>query len=441
MASAERSFFGLAKQSAVQVPNTTDGDFDYILFTQGQIGPASIVSPLDPEVGGGALLRGLTKLGVNVAGTIPRFTPRPNTLGHLFLGALGNVATVDSEPVVYEQLLDTTNPTVVTTGLNSPGSPIVLSIVSTDATDTTGQVTIDGTSDGSTVVQEILTLNGTTPVTGTQVFQTVTQITFPPDFTTPETVTVYWTSGAKKHTFTLPTDQFAAPHYTVRYAPGNLWGEQFTDVRFNGVALEFAGASFVRGSFGMLGRRPDKVASTGAWNALAQVDTGPQFLGPLGAIDLPTGTSAKVLRGTFAMGMNIPLDEQYIVGDYFPEALDIVSRSFVISMLVKVVDEDLYTKMSYDPDLGLAWLPEIFREADMKLEFASDIDAGVGDPYKFTIDGNGQSGDNANILWQVEPIELRAQSQVTMNVTGTFIADPLAGAPITVELINTKTAY
>jgi hypothetical protein len=113
--------------------------------------------------------------------------------------------------------------------------------------------------------------------------------------------------------------------------------------------------------------------------------------------------------------MQIPMDEQWITGSYSPDDFDINQRAFALTMVVKTTDKVLYNKMNYDKDDGAAWLAELEVKA------------------------NAQTGANANVLWTATPISMRAGRQLTMAVTGTFIADPLAGDPITVELINAQT--
>jgi hypothetical protein len=86
MTASERSFFGIGKQT---VKGTGVAPTDFMLFTEGAIGAQSRVLPLDPEIGGGAMLRSLAKVGVTGSGAI-NFIPRPKTIGHLLLGALGS---------------------------------------------------------------------------------------------------------------------------------------------------------------------------------------------------------------------------------------------------------------------------------------------------------------------------------------------------------------
>ena len=145
MTASESSLIGLAKQTAKGTPNTTDNAFDYLLFKEGALGVVPSFLPLDQEIGGGALLRNVLKVGVMSGGALA-IIPRPKTLGHLFYGVTGAVSSVDG-------------------------------------------------GDGSTA-----------------------------------------------HEFTL-SDQFSAPWYTLRTAPGQLLGEQLADVRVAGLTLAWRAAS------------------------------------------------------------------------------------------------------------------------------------------------------------------------------------------------------
>jgi len=344
MTAAEKSYVGLAKQTAAGTPDTTDADFKYLLFTQGGLSASPVTLPIDMEVGGGALLRDIVKAGV-VSGGQLQLTPRPATLGLALYGVTGKVVTTDGSDTSYS------------------------------------------------------------------------------------------------HVFTLDTaDNFAAPYFTGRSSPGGLWGEQFQDMRFNSLALAWRGGRFLTGAYGLVGGLPAKVATT-TWAAPAKVDGGPQFLAPLGAIEIPTATPAKVLSGSFVASAQIPLDEQWIVGSYAPDGLSITQKAFMLQMAVKIEDATLFTKMMYDPAAGSAWVASVFREANIKLTFSTAQLAAPGKPYKITIAANGNSGDTANIIWTAAPIQLQAGRNVIMNVVGTFVADSAGATPITITLVNKTSAY
>lgn len=340
--SSEGSLLGLAKQVTKGTPITADASFMYFLYNNSSVAPSNITLPIDTEVGGGAMLRDVKKVGVMSGGAM-EFIPRPQMIGHLLLGALGNV---------------------------------------TSAADGLGY----------------------------------------------------------KHTFTLGTNQFAAPYFTLRAAPGNLWGEQLQDQRVSALGLSFRGADFVRATAAFSGGLPTKVATT-LWDAATKVDGGPQFIAPVSTIELPTGTAAKVIAGSFMAGMAIPMDEQWVIGSYSPDDFEILSRAFSLSFTMKVSDATLYSKMMYDAAGGSAWTAAMLREAAIKFELVSDTSYDTAKPHKIVVSANGDSGTDANIVWSVAPIGIRAGRQILMNVSGTFIADNAGGEPITVDLYNDKASY
>ncbi len=343
MTASERSILGFARQTAQGTPNTTNGDFKYLLFTQGAFAPNNTVLPLDQEVGGGAMLRDMVRVGVVSGGTL-EFIPRPKTLGEILCGVIGVPA---SEAVA-------------------------------------GQI------------------------------------------------------GAYRHTYVLPADQFNAPYYTVRSAPGGMWGEQFPNCRFTALELEYRAANFVRGSFGVLGGMPSRVDHT-SWAASA--DGGPQFVTTVSDIELPTATDIKVMGGSFSAGLAIPLEEQWIVGKYEPDAFDINARAYALTFNIKIDDAALYTRMSYDPAGGNAWVADLFREANFKVEFNSNKNiAATTQRHSLAIRGNGSSGNSANVAWTAAPVGIRAGRQLAMTVTGVFLGVS-TGSPITVELINDEADY
>ena len=557
MTASEGSFLGFAPQDSKGVPNRTSAEFKYLLFRQGQAAPQSITVPLDPEVGGGAMLRSVAKMGVSAAAAVD-FVPRPATLGMFLKGATGWVSSRKNFVSVLAQH-DMDASTHTTPFANSASAATKMWICGSGGV--AGEVTINfGVGDAAAK-----TLTGVTTQLTTKVFKTVSRLEIPPlpagsiatsvaftdtiggvihaaisltavrqthgdcgaltasvvkvtsvndqhaagytlriwgtdssDHVIDETMYVYpyemletatainagaltnvkfgatdagaekcvWVQyhdGSYTHEFTLSQwDNFDAPWYTIRNAPGGLWGEEYLDGRINTLGLEFRAAQFLGGAVGALGITPARVAGTGAepayenWSALTYVDSGPQFIAPLADIELPSGTNVCVLQGTLACAMQIPLDEQFCIGSYYPESLDIVGRQFSINMLLKITSDDLPTQMFFDPayagsDAAASWVAEIFRNANFKLEFVSDQDAATNKPtgvtidyrpYKLNVNGNLLTGDSANVLWTAAPIPMRAQRQVLMNVSGMFVASPVNTAdPIKFTLVNRQAYY
>lgn len=443
MAGAEGSFLGLAKQTAKGTPNTTDADFKYLLFRDGALGVNNMAIPLDNEVGGGALLRSVVKVGVNSGGAMD-IIPRPETLGHFLYGVTGSVTTTadaNLNGIVGPVPLTAGAQTGYNTKLHQPDTASTLFIAGTED-DMAGTVTIYGIVAGSADSDAIVLPGGGytagTKIAGAKTFTYVTSIDFPAETNPGDKVNVGYDNGYYTHVFKLPTDQFAAPYYTFRMAvpkeDGNTWGEQFTDGRINALAMAWRGARFMEGSVGFLGGEPTPV-STASWGALAKVDTGPQFLSPYGEIELPTGTTARVLEGSFAAQSAIPLDQQYIVGQFFPEGLDIVNRGFILNLAVKVTDDVFYKKVMYNPYGVNTWMADVFREGDLRVYFRSDVGQ-----YSLLIQANGASGANANVFWSATPIRLQAGRQVLLSLTGVFAAAP-TGDPIVLSLVNKRTSY
>ncbi len=252
------------------------------------------------------------------------------------------------------------------------------------------------------------------------------------------------TGGAYSHKFApLTSDQFSAPYYTARQAPGNLWGEQMQDVRASALSLSWRGGNFLRGEAALIGGLPLMVETT-TWAPGAKVDSGPQFLAPLSKIEVPEATVLSVLSGSFAASSSIPLDEQWVVGSYSPQGLDIVQKAYMLSLAVKITDRTLYNKIMYDNAAGCAWAANMFKEANLDISFVSDQLVKALVPYSLSIQANAQAAatGNSNIAWTAQPLSLRAGKQIVMGITGMFLADPSGTLdPISVTLVNNLTAY
>jgi hypothetical protein len=209
-------------------------------------------------------------------------------------------------------------------------------------------------------------------------------------------------------------------------------------MRVASLNFNWKAADYLRGSVAFLGGLPLSGLATTAWSVPTYLDVGPQFLAPITTVELPTGSPVKVLSGSINLGLQIPLDEQWITGSYVPDDFQINQRAFSITMAVKIVDATLYDKMNYDANGGCAWAANILREADIKLLFNSDQLAYTAYPYSLNVKASGcnQASGYANVIWSATPIALRAGRQVTMAITGVFIGALEADPPIQVELVN-----
>jgi hypothetical protein len=443
MAAIEGSFLGLAKQSAKGTPNVTHGDFKYLLVREGAFGVNNITIPLDPEVGGGAFIRSVVKVGASNGGALD-IIPRPESLGFLMYGVTGAVTSSS----INANLNGVMGPVPLLVGaqagyidgIHQPEAAAALYCSCNNAS-RSFVVTVHGIVSGSATTETYTfpgagyTANAKIAGGAAKVFTTITSVDFPAYEGATDKIQIGYDGSYYTHVFEPATDNFSAPYYTVRYAPANLWGEQYEDCRVNALTLGWRGARFVEGAAGLIGRK-SSVPGTSSWNAATYVDSGPQFLSPYGVIELPTGTSARVLDGSFVATASIPMDQQFIVGSFFPEGVDITARAYILNLTLKIEDAALYQKIQYDPYGTANWTASVFKEADFKIYFRSDVGQ-----YSFQIAGNGASGmTSPNVFWSATPIALRAQRQLTMNVTGVFTT-AATGDVINMTLVNKRASY
>lgn len=237
---------------------------------------------------------------------------------------------------------------------------------------------------------------------------------------------------AKKHVIGFAADEFSVPYYTFRASPGGLWGETFKACRIASLALNWRAADRVRAQMAVIGGTPTPSVNTATWSP--EPDTKPGFLAPTTSISGFSYANLKVMRGSVVFGNNIPLDEQWITGSYEPDDFDLVTRQIVVSLLIKVVDETLYKKMTYDAAGGSAWTAALLKDASLTIDFKSAQMIEGTQPYQLTIEANG-SATSPNIAWTVQPIGLQSGRIVTMLATGTFLKS-VDGDPVTVTLYN-----
>lgn len=450
MTAAEGSFVGLALQADGSTENTTAADFRYMLFQQGSMSPRNVVLPTPPEIGGGALTRDVVKAAVSSGGAL-NLIPRPETLGFFLFGMTGSCTTTinyDDDGILNDHAIDGST---VNSGLGQPSAAAKVCIQASGAA--TGNITVSGTVSGAPDT-EVLALNGATRVVGSKLFTAITSVELPTVGAT--TVDVGFADGTYTHVFKLDSsDHFSAPYYTIRNLPSiNVAtddGEVYAGSRLNMMSLDWSAPGFINGTVSFVGGAP-AISDSSAWSALTYVDSGPPLLtAPSDQIEVPASTGIDVIGGSFAAVSSIPLDEQYVVGQYGPQGLDIVTRAFMLQLAVKLTDSTLYKKMMYDPAAGSAWTANIFKEGNITLNLKSAQDAVtiykagtsvVNRPYSVAIQANGQAGSSGNVAWSMEPIGYRAQRHIIGAVTGTFLASPnSAYDPITITLVNRRASY
>lgn len=256
------------------------------------------------------------------------------------------------------------------------------------------------------------------------------------------TVSTVTSAGYNTHTFKFGSNEFTTPYFTIRRRTTALGGEIAPDVRVAGLSFNFAAADFLRADAAFVGAGLPKKADTASWDPTSYLDPTPEFVTANGSLSL-AGESLKVLRGSLAIGNNMPLDEQFIVGSLTPDDIEMVSRAIVMQATVKA-DADLYTQLMYDSAGGNNWTTGILKDASLSMSFESTEVITGATKYSLEFHANEEAAAGTpNIAWSVEPVVLRGNRQVLMNVTATVLADnaSYADGPFSVKLVNTRTSY
>jgi hypothetical protein len=440
------SHLGLAKQTAKGTPETSTANFTWFLARRIGGGPMPRQSPLPYEIGGGMLVRGQVKLGVN-AGAGLQYIPRASSIGHLLLGVAGKVTSGhdDAEGVMpYTSLASTTQE--ITDGLQDPPVPGVVFIQGLKAGATlTGDVTVTGTDDSDQAATETLALNGDTKVTGAQTFKTVTQVDLPVQVTAGDRVAVGFTATYYVHEFEMDSDPAVTPYWTVRRTVGSSFGETISDCRVGGLVLDMAAVNWIESQTSLDGIEPVKetFASQAEHDAyVGEPDSSPLFVSALGDVRLNglyewkhSGSVATlpVRSATLTVANQHAIDEEFVVGSYFPRDIEILSRTVALQYITFVQDAELYGLLMYDPDGGAEWLADVFASSEARITFRSPSEVAAGRNYELAFRGEKSE-------WLVEPIELRENGIVMVRVSGMIVA-PGYGKPFVLTLRNNTASY
>lgn len=439
------SHVGLAQQSAKGVPATETADFKWVLARMVAGGPVPRQSPLPFEIGGGMMSRGQVKLGVNaIAGM--GIIPRANSIGDFLLGVAGKVTSGqdDFEGVFPRTLLDTSTQEV-TNDITNPPSARVLFIKGYPVGDTlTGDVTIHGTVSGAPDT-ETIALNGDAKVDGVKLFSEVTQVDLPVQITESDRVSVGFAASYYVHEFEIDADPASTPYWTIRRTIGTKFGETLTDARVGSVVLDMAAVNFVEGQVGIDAIEPtmQPFATQNEHDAwVGDPDNTPEFISALGVVKLNGSYqwagethTLPVRQATLTLGNQHAVDEEFIVGSYFPRDIEILSRMGVLTYVVFVQDREIYQACMYDPDLGNSWLADVFASSEARVSFRS--------PTQFVADAGVYYGLDFRAFkteWLVEPIQLRENNIVMVRVTG-VVCQPDSGQPFVLTLRNLTEDY
>ena len=222
-------------------------------------------------------------------------------------------------------------------------------------------------------------------------------------------------TGTYSHRFSFNTDEFDIPYMTVRRRVAGLWHEQFQDVRITSFVMRAPAVDMVRFNVGMVGRAPQIITNAGnAWDIASQIDDGNPFLTCTATLTTDLGGTFNATNIVVSQVNALALDEEWIIGSYFPSALTLGGRSMTIQCDIHA-DAEMFGKMAYDPDYtsgAQEWTPDILSNSDFKLIVSTQDDT----PYSLELD---LESENENVDWVVQPVGVRAaDNRQLMRVTG-----------------------
>ena len=221
---------------------------------------------------------------------------------------------------------------------------------------------------------------------------------------------------------------------------GTSFGEQVADVRIASLTMEMAAINFVSGEFAMAGIEPTLVTDISGWSP--DPDSSAPFVACTGAVKIEAGdtpTTLPVNAASLTIANAQAVDQNFIIGSYYPRDIDIIARSVALEFVILVTGSSLFGKMVYDPSGGSAWLADVFDTASVEhLTFKSAENiAGMTltpIPYELSLTG-------AKAHWTATPIGMRGADNVLVRVSG-MIVEPGGGSdPITLVLKNSTASY
>ena len=233
------------------------------------------------------------------------------------------------------------------------------------------------------------------------------------------------------HVFSFASDEFSLPYFTIRKRTAGLWHEQFQDIRIASFTVSAPATDMVRFNVGMVGINPQKVANSD-WAPASYLDDGVPFLTCTATLTSPAYGTFKATNITLVQTGAIALDEEWIVGSYYPDDLTLGGRAFLIDCILHATDE-IFGKMVYDPDYvatTATWTPEILSDG----AFALQLDTQEDEPQSLAV---AFDTANNNIDWIMQPVVIdgRVNKQL-MRVIGTVKQS--AGTQVAWTLTNDR---
>ena len=140
-------------------------------------------------------------------------------------------------------------------------------------------------------------------------------------------------------------------------------------------------------------------------------------------------------RPSLTIANGLAVDENFVVGSYYPQDIDVLTRVITIELVVLVTGITVYQKAMYDPASGVAWDPAVWSTSQVDHLTFKSADNIPSQAVPYSLNVNVEEAD-----WVAAPIAMRGTDNVLVRLTGT-VKEPSANDPVTLTLINTSTAY
>ncbi len=212
------------------------------------------------------------------------------------------------------------------------------------------------------------------------------------------------------HTFKIRAGPADVPYITLFRGVDMDFGETVSDVKIASLVLDMQAINYVTGEWSAAGIEPTLVSDISAWSPAPDVSA--PFVSCVGEVLLEGGETPLTLpvrAATLTVANAQQVDGNFVIGQYTPLDIDVISRVVTLTYVVQVTGSTLYGKLMYDPAGGTAWDPDVFNTAAIQhLTFKSAEDqAGMTltpIPYELSLTA-------AEAHWFAEPVSMRGRGQ------------------------------
>ena len=221
-------------------------------------------------------------------------------------------------------------------------------------------------------------------------------------------------------------------------------GEVCKDVRVARLRVVIPQNGTITMAASFLGREPtfDDAPTAWTWNNIAYEDFASVPLSVKGTFEVPNASAKPALGCTIDLinTYTTPRDEM-IIGSYFPDDFELVTRSCVFTWVYKWEDATLYKAILANAGTGsgmagIPWSPVVYDQPiEVMVESPANI-AGYSNPYSLRM-------YSPDVHWQIDgPPQLAGGDMIRQRFTGTAL-EPASGVGDYFELrvVNRQSAY